>query len=157
MDAALTGPVRLAGCSAPSRIVFGPHVTNLGDGRRFSRRHVAYYERRARGGAGIVVTERASIHPGDQPYERAPLAEDNGAGWAAIAGACRPYGTLVLAGLGHAGLEGSSAWTRSALWGPSRVGEPATRELPMEMELTEIAEVVEGFARAAAGARDADV
>ena len=67
---------------APSRVMFGPHVTNLGDDdRRFTRRHTAYYERRARGGCGVIVTEGASVHPLDWPYERAPLATQAAHGW----------------------------------------------------------------------------
>ena len=52
----LLEPLALGPRTAPNRIMFGPHVTNLGDDdRRFTRRHVAYYERRARGGCGTIV------------------------------------------------------------------------------------------------------
>lgn len=146
----LTEPITLAGRTAPARVIFGPHETNLAAGRALSRRHVDYYARRARGGAGMVVTEVASVHPADQPYERAPLAADCAAGWAETVAACRPHGTLVLAGLGHAGLQGSSAWTRAPLHAPSRVPDPATRELPAEMTTADIDSVVDGFRRAAA-------
>ncbi|MCK0093786.1 mycofactocin system FadH/OYE family oxidoreductase 1 [Rhodococcus sp. HNM0563] len=146
----LTDPITLAGRTAPARVIFGPHETNLAERRAFSAEHVAYYERRARGGAGIVVTEVASVHRLDHPYERAPLAEVSGTGWAGIVDACRPLGSLVLAGLGHSGLQGSSAWSQSALWAPSRVPDPATRELPAEMTAADIDAVIEGFRRAAA-------
>ena len=63
----LTDPVALAGRRAPSRVLFGPHETNLGRGRAISQRHVAYYRRRAAGGAGLVVTEVASVHGSDWP------------------------------------------------------------------------------------------
>ena len=76
--AKLTDAVELCGRRGQSRVVFGPHETNLGHERGFSPRHVAYYERRARGGAGIIVTESASVHPLDWPYERAPLADSAG-------------------------------------------------------------------------------
>ncbi|MBK1786953.1 mycofactocin system FadH/OYE family oxidoreductase 1 [Prauserella cavernicola] len=145
----LTEPVMLAGRRAPSRVVFGPHETNLARGRAISQAHVAYYERRAAGGAGLVVTETASVDDSDWPYERAPLAADCGEGWASVARACRPHGTLVLAGLGHAGSQGSSAYSQRALWAPSRVPDVASRELPMEMEAAEIRAVVAGFTRAA--------
>src|SRR5665213_18277 len=102
----LVDAVELAGRHAPSRVVFGPHETNLGRGRDISDRHVAYYQRRAAGGAGVIVTETASVHPSDWPYERAPLAASCGPGWAAVAAGCRPVGALVLAGLGHAGGQG---------------------------------------------------
>ena len=157
--ARLTGPVTLAGRVAQSRVVFGPHETNLGassqhgasvgGGRAFSPRHVAYYERRAAGGAGLIVTEVASVHASDWPYERAPLAAAAAGGWQQVAAACQPHGTLVLAGLGHTGLQGSSAYSQSALWGPSGVPDPVTREMPMEMGAPEIAALTAGFAAAA--------
>jgi mycofactocin system FadH/OYE family oxidoreductase 1 len=157
--ARLTGPVTLAGRVAQSRVMFGPHETNLGPpsigsasrpgGRAFSPRHVAYYERRAAGGAGLIVTEAASVHASDWPYERAPLAAAAAGGWQQIAAACQPHGTLVLAGLGHTGLQGSSAYSQTALWGPSGVPDPVTREVPMEMGDPEIAALTAGFAAAA--------
>lgn len=130
--------------------MFGPHETNLGRHRGISARHVAYYARRAVGGCGLIVTETASVHPSDWPYEHAPLAAACGPGWAGTVAACRPHGALVLAGLGHAGMQGSSAYSQSALWAPSRVPDAGSRELPMEMAAAEIDAVVDGFATAAA-------
>jgi len=147
----LTEPVTLGkGARAPSRVMFGPHETNLGRRRAISARHVAYYERRAVGGCGVIVTEIASVHPSDWPYERAPLAADCGPGWSQTIAACAPYGALVLAGLGHAGMQGSSAFSQSALWAPSRVPDAGSRELPMEMAESEINALVDGFTAAAA-------
>jgi 2,4-dienoyl-CoA reductase (NADPH2) len=145
----LTEPVAVGPRTAPSRVMFGPHETNLGRGRGLSGRHVAYYERRAAGGAGLLVTETASVHPSDWPYERAPLAADCATGWADVAAACAPHGTLVLASLGHAGSQGSSAYHQSALWAPSRVADVVSREMPMEMEAPQITALTEGFAAAA--------
>ncbi|MFC4604996.1 mycofactocin system FadH/OYE family oxidoreductase 1 [Rhodococcus kronopolitis] len=157
MTIRLTEPITLAGRTAPARVIFGPHETNLAVGRTLSAAHVAYYASRARGGAGVVVTETASVHRGDWPYERAPLAADCGPGWRAVVDACRPHGTLVLAGLGHTGAQGSSAYSQSALWAPSPVADVVTREMPMEMERSEIDSVVAGFAAAARIARAAGV
>src|SRR4051812_12496300 len=134
--------------TAPSRVVFGPHETNLGRDRALSDRHVAYYRERAEGGCGVVVVETASVHDADWPYERAPLAEECGPGWSAIAAACAP--ALVLASLGHTGGQGSSAYSQQALWAPSAVADAVSRELPMVMADAEITAVVAGFA---AGAR----
>ncbi|OEJ36262.1 mycofactocin system FadH/OYE family oxidoreductase 1 [Streptomyces agglomeratus] len=145
----LTEPITLGSSTAPSRVMFGPHETNLARHRALSPRHVAYYERRAAGGAGLIVTETASVHPSDWPYERAPLAAECGPGWAATAAACAPHGTLLLASLGHAGSQGSSAYGQSALWAPSRVADVVSRELPMEMEEGEIAALLAGFTEAA--------
>ncbi len=146
----LLDPIALGAASARNRILFGPHVTNLGDeDRRLTDRHLHYYMRRAEGGCGTIVLEQASVHPSDWPYERAPLAERAASGWARIAERCRASGTLVIAGLNHAGGQGSSAYSQRPLWAPSRVPEVATREVPKWMEAEDIAAVVAGFAAAA--------
>lgn len=151
----LLSPLALRHHTAPCRVLFGPHETNLGDGRAFSGRHVAYYRARAEGGAGIVVTEEASVHPTDWPYERCPDAGVAGPGWAAIAAACRPTGALVVAALGHSGGQGSSAYSQRELWAPSDEPEVNSREVPKIMEGADIDAVVAGFARAAAAAAGA--
>lgn len=155
-NAPLLQPLTIGVATAPNRVMFGPHVTNLGDDqRRFTARQTAYYERRARGGCGIVVTEGASVHPSDWPYERAPLAERCGHGWATIAAACHAHGALVIASLDHAGGQGSSASHQRELWAPSRMPEVNTREVPKSMEADDIAAVVAGFGVAAKLAVDA--
>jgi mycofactocin system FadH/OYE family oxidoreductase 1 len=154
----LLEPIVLGSRTAPNRVLFGPHVTNLGDDeRRMSGRHVAYYERRAQGGCGTIVVEGASVHASDWPYERAPLAERCGEGWSRIVDACRPHGSVVIASVDHAGGQGSSAYNQAPLWAPSRVPEVNAREVPKWMEPDDIAAVVAGFARAAKIAAEADV
>ncbi|MEO5975373.1 MAG: mycofactocin system FadH/OYE family oxidoreductase 1 [Ilumatobacteraceae bacterium] len=146
----LLTPLHIGAHRLPNRIMFGPHVTNLGnDDRTFSPRHVAYYERRARGGCGIIVTEGASVHDSDWPYERAPRAQSCAAGWSSIATACQSHGSIVVASLDHTGGQGSSSFHQSPLWAPSRVPEVNTREVPKWMEGEDIGDVVDGFGRAA--------
>ncbi len=154
----LLTPLTLGSRTAANRVVFGPHVTNLGaDDRSIPERHVAYYERRASGGCGTIVVEGASVHPSDWPYERAPLAERCAEGWSAIVAACRPHGSLVVASLDHAGGQGSSAYSQAPLWAPSRVPEVNSREVPKWMESDDIAAVVDGFGAATKLAVDADL
>lgn len=139
----------LGNVRSQNRVMFGPHVTNLGDEeRRFTARHTAYYAKRAAGGCGVIVTEGVSVHESDWPYERAPLAERCAAGWQAIATTCHDLGALVIASLDHAGGQGSSAYSQLPLWAPSRVPEVNTRETPKWMEDVDIALVKAGFAAA---------
>ena len=145
----LLEPLVIGNRTAPTRVLFGPHETNLGWDRSFSERHTGYYARRARGGAGIIVTEEASVHPSCWPYERAPLAAECGPGWKAVAEACSAHGTLVVAGIGHSGGQGSSAFHQRELWAPSGVPEVNSREMPKVMEAADIAAVVAGFGDAA--------
>jgi 2,4-dienoyl-CoA reductase (NADPH2) len=145
----LLEPLSLGARVAPSRVIFGPHETNLGRGRAISERHVAYYRRRAEGGAGVIVVEEASVHDSDWPYERCPLASECRPGWAAVAEACHAGGALAIAALGHAGQQGSSAYHQRPMWAPSRVPDVNTREVPKAMEEGDITAVIDGFARAA--------
>ena len=145
----LVQPLSLGSRTAPNRVMFGPHVTNLGnDERSFSADHVAYYERRATAGCGVIVVEGASVHESDWPYERAPLASRCADGWANIAEACHRHGALVIASLDHAGGQGSSAYSQHPLWAPSRVPEVNSREVPKWMEHEDIVAVIEGFGAA---------
>ena len=151
----LLEPIDLGPRTARNRVVFGPHETNLARHRSVSDRHVSYYRRRAAGGAGVVVVEEASVHPSDWPYERSPLALESVDGWRAVGRACHDEGALVLAAIGHAGGQGSSAYNQAPLWAPSRVPEVNSREVPKWMEAADIAEVIAGFGAAARAAVDA--
>jgi len=151
----LLQPLPLGAVTAPNRVMFGPHETNLAQGRALSERHVAYYERRAAGGAGVIVIEEAAVHESDWPYERSPLATECSPGWSAIAQACHRHGSIVIAALGHSGGQGSSAYSQAPMWAPSRVPEVNTREVPKAMEAADVAAVVAGFVAAARRAVDA--
>jgi mycofactocin system FadH/OYE family oxidoreductase 1 len=144
----LGSPLALGTRRARNRVLFGPHETNLDHGRSISERHVAYYRRRADGGAGVVVVEEASVDPSDWPYEHCPLAEVCGDGWAAVATELHQAGALALAALGHAGGQGTSAYSQLPLWAPSPVPEVPGREVPKEMEEEDLAALVRGFASA---------
>ena len=146
----LLEPLVLGNTTSSNRVLFGPHETNLARGRALSDRHLAYYERRAAGGAGIIVTEEAAVHDSDWPYERAPLAADCADGFEQLAVIGRRHGTVVLAGLGHTGGQGASAYSQRELWAPSGVPEVNTREVPKVMEAADIDAVVRGFGAATA-------
>lgn len=146
----LLEPLPLGSCTLRNRVVFGPHETNLGTGRRFSPRHLAYYRRRAAGGAGMIVLEEASVVPSDWPYERCPLASANTEEWAVLAETLHDEGAVAVAAIGHTGGQGASAYSQTPLLAPSRVPEVAGREAPEAMETEDIATVVAGFGRAAA-------
>jgi mycofactocin system FadH/OYE family oxidoreductase 1 len=146
----LLAPLDLGRRTARNRVLFGPHVTNLGDDeRRITDRQLAYYRRRAAGGCGVIVVEEASVHESDWPYERALLAAQCGDGWHRLAEMGREEGALVIGAIGHAGGQGSSAYSQRPLWAPSRVPEVQAREVPKWMERDDIAAVVAGFADAA--------
>ncbi|HEY4332450.1 MAG TPA: mycofactocin system FadH/OYE family oxidoreductase 1 [Ilumatobacteraceae bacterium] len=152
----LLDPLPLGPRPAANRVMFGPHVTNLGDDdRALPRRWVAYFAARAAGGCATVVSEGASVHDSDWPYERSPLAARCATGWAQLSDACHAHGALHIASLDHAGGQGSSAYNQRELWAPSRVPEVNSREVPKWMEPEDIDAVVRGFSSSARIAADA--
>ena len=153
----LLTPLTLGPCEATSRVMFGPHVTNLGDDdRRFTSRHTAYYARRA---------GRRLRHHRDRGRQRARqrLALRTGTVgqplWSGLARRSPTPATstdaLVIASLDHAGGQGSSAYNQLPLLAPSRVPEVNSRETPKWMEPDDIDAVIAGFAEAAGIATNA--
>jgi 2,4-dienoyl-CoA reductase (NADPH2) len=152
----LLQPLRLgAGREARNRIVFAAHVTNLAEDGLPGARMTAYYERRARGGAGLIVLEEAQVHPSSHPYQRALRGYDPAIApaYQRLADRLRASGALVVAQVGHAGMQGTGHILKRELWAPSAVPNPATLEMPKVMEPEDFDAVIEGFAVAARHAR----
>jgi mycofactocin system FadH/OYE family oxidoreductase 2 len=145
------GPVRLN-----NRIVFTAHLTNLSENGLPGERLAYYYRERARGGAGLIITEEQSVHPTDRAYEKLIEAyrEDVIPGYRLITGMVHQYGTKIFAQLNHNGNQGSSIYTGLPLWAPSPVRDPLFREVPKEMDRFDIARLVAGYALAAVHVRE---
>ena len=60
----LLSPIKIKSLELVNRVVMPPMGTNLGnqDGT-VSEANLAYIRRRARGGAGLIITEISSVHP----------------------------------------------------------------------------------------------
>ena len=135
----------------PNRIVFGAHPTNFGKGNVFGERHRAYYQARARGGVGMIVTEALTVHPLDLPYEHAPRGDRSEivASLETLVECMRGSGALLLAQLNHSGGQNSGKLLRQSPWAPSAIPDVASRRVPRVMETEHIEEVIAGFGGAA--------
>ena len=153
----LWSPLRLGPVTVQNRIVFSAHLTNYAtqDGRP-SAQHAAYYEERAAGGAGLIITEEHSTHPTDWPYEKLihgfnPAVID---GYRRITDAVHRHGTPIFAQINHNGGQASSMFSRLPVWAPSAVPDPLFREVPKAVSVAEIAEIVESYALVARHCRE---
>src|SRR3954470_21148081 len=65
------GPMRVA-----NRVLTTGHALLYGEDGLISDRHIAYYEERARGGVGLIVTEQQAAHPSGRNYHAGCVAFD---------------------------------------------------------------------------------
>ncbi len=144
-------PLRLGPVVVPNRIVFAAHLTNYAEDGLPTEQHAAYYEARARGGAGLIITEEHSTHPTDWPYEKLihGFRPDVVAGYRRITDAVHRHRTPIFAQINHNGGQGSSMYSRLPVWAASPVADPLFREVPKEVDRREIAEIVAGYATVA--------
>jgi 2,4-dienoyl-CoA reductase (NADPH2) len=144
-------PIKIGSLTLQNRIVFSAHLTNYAEDYMPSERHAYYYRERARGGAGLIITEEHSTHPTDHPYEKLIHAFNPAVipGYRRITEMVHGEGVPILAQINHNGGQGSGMFTRLPAWAPSAVADPLFREVPKAVELEDIQEIVRGYAQVA--------
>jgi mycofactocin system FadH/OYE family oxidoreductase 2 len=140
-------PIRLGPLTLRNRIVFSAHLTNAAQDGRPTEQHAAYYGARAAGGAGLVISEEHSVHPGDRPYEKLIRGTDPAVlpGYRWITDAVHAHDVPVLAQLNHNGGQSSGMYSRLPVWAPSPLADPMFREVPQAVTVAEIGELVAGY------------
>jgi len=151
----LFSPLLIGSIEVPNRICFSAHLTNLAENNLPSERYMHYLAERARGGAGLIITEEQSVHPTDHAYEKLVEAWRPEAvpGYRKICAAVHEFETKIFAQLNHNGAQGDGSYSRLAIWAPSPVPDFMFREVPKEMEIEDIREVVDAFCRSAVNVR----
>ena len=147
----LFSPLRLGPREAMNRVWMTAHSTQLVKDHNFSDAHIAYYAERAKGGVGVITMEAMAVHPTTQPYEGKIFAFDERVvpEYRKLAAAVRPHGTILLSQLWHRGRQTDSIVSRQPVWAPSAVPCTVYREMPHEMTRADIAELIDGYVRAA--------
>jgi mycofactocin system FadH/OYE family oxidoreductase 2 len=149
-------PLQLGPVTLRNRVVFSAHLTNYAADGLPTAQHAAYYEARAKGGAGLIITEEHSTHPTDWPYEKLIHGFHRSVipGYRAITEAVHRHGVPVFAQINHNGGQASSMYSRLPVWAPSAVPDPLFREVPKAVNAREIAEIVAGYALVAGHCRE---
>jgi mycofactocin system FadH/OYE family oxidoreductase 2 len=152
----LFSPLQIGRVTVPNRISFSAHLTNLAENGLPSERLTAYLAARARGGTGLIITEEQSVHPTDRAYEHLIEAfhPEVIPGYKQLTRAVHAYDTRIFAQLNHNGQQCSGSLSRLPVWAPSPVPDVLYRETPKAMEIEDIREVVDYFARSAVHVRE---
>jgi 2,4-dienoyl-CoA reductase-like NADH-dependent reductase (Old Yellow Enzyme family) len=158
----LLEPVRVGSIDLRNRVVSTAHGAFLSFYRpgESPDRYIAYQERRAAGGAGLIILQAIQVHPSSQAaghYSYEP--DDLRRKLRAMADALHRHGTPVVLQLMHFGAEfrsdASSDFT--PLWSFSGTTSASGGEVAHEMSGGEIEELVEAFVGSAVLALESGV
>jgi 2,4-dienoyl-CoA reductase-like NADH-dependent reductase (Old Yellow Enzyme family) len=146
--APLFEPITVGSVQIRNRVVMTGHGTGMAKDYLPTDQHVAYYRERAMGGVGLIGMAFPQIHPTSQDVPGEPRAwlPEIVPGLRKISDAVHEHGARIVMQLGHGGRQGHSTFTERALWGPSNTPCPFNLEMPKQMELEDIDEIVEGHA-----------
>jgi 2,4-dienoyl-CoA reductase-like NADH-dependent reductase (Old Yellow Enzyme family) len=146
----LLEPITVGRMELRNRVMITGHGTMMADNGVPGARYVAYLTERARGGVGLIETEAAAVHPTGQWPGLCFVGSDACIpGYRAAAEAVHAHGARLTAQIGHEGRQITSTYTELPLWSASAIPCPFNREMPKEMELEDIREIVAGYATAA--------
>lgn len=158
--------VRMSGKTVKNRFGVAPmtRVTASEDGR-VTEIMTRYYERFARGGFGLVVTEGIytdQAHSQGYPNQPGITDDAQARSWKPLVSGIKCHGSLAIAQIMHAGAISQGNRFRDTTIGPSAI-QPKGKQMtfyygkdayavPAEITEDQIAEVVKGFGDAAARA-----
>ena len=148
----LLSPIKIKSLELVNRVVMPPMGTNLGnpDGT-VSEANLAYIRRRARGGAGLIITEISSVHPSGSAIGNELGAYDDRFifGLKKIADAVHAAGSKVALQLHHAGRESLYLLQEGKALAPSAIRSLVFGLTPREITREEIQEIIAAFGAAA--------
>jgi 2,4-dienoyl-CoA reductase-like NADH-dependent reductase (Old Yellow Enzyme family) len=156
MDA-LFSPTTVAGVEVRNRVVFPPMTTRLGDAEgSVTDALVAYYEARARGGAGLITVEMGSPEKvGRHRFGELGVYDDKFLpGLERLVGVLHDAGARVSVQLGHGGSRAPKAVSGQTPIAPSPVltsvyEREASTVMPLEMTKARIEQTTQAFVEAA--------
>ena len=154
----LFSPVTINSLVLKNRAVMPAMGTGYGalDGT-VTDRLIAYLERRARGGVGLIITEVCAVDPRGKgfPSEIGAWTDDQVPGLERLANAIHGEGGRLALQLHHAGRETLEAFAGATPEAPSSIPSPTMLQPCEEMSQERIGQVVAAYASAARRAREA--
>ena len=152
-------PLAIRGVTIRNRILSTGHDTTLPTDGRVNEALVEYHRARAKGGAGLIVTQVAGVHETARYTSHLLMATDDGCieGYRRLAAACHAEGCAVFSQLFHPGREimESADGLLAVAYAPSSTPNERFHVMPRALDVPMIGEIVAGYASAAARMRAA--
>ena len=151
----LLSPLKIGAKTVRNRVLLTAHVPGLAVDGVPGEAYAAYHRRKAAGGAGLQITGAQPVHPSSGRNGKAIANLDDRviAGYRVLAQAVHQEGGLILAQLAHYGATLGEGEPGSPGWGVSDQPADLARAQPQVMTLSEIRELIDAFAAAAARTR----
>ena len=157
----LFSPLTLRGVTLRNRIVSTAHGTYMASGGLANDRIAAYHEARAKGGAGLIICEAASVHDTAIGAGRYAAAHTDACiePYREVVERIRAHGAAAFGQLYHPGrgdIAGSSDdGTLAVAYAPSALPCERNQIVPREMTRALIQAVIDSYGAAAARMREA--
>lgn len=151
-------PGRIGRLTAKNRLVLPPIVRNYADDEGHATpRYIAHIERIARGGVGTIILEASFVREDGKGFAHQLGIHDDPSipGLEALVDAGHRHGALMGIQLYHGGRQASVKTSGSQPVAPSAIPDPVANELPRELSVAEIVQIVLAFGNAARRARAA--
>ena len=154
----LLSPCKIGHLTLSNRMVVSAMVTNYAneDGT-ITPRFLSYYEEKAKGGWGLLITENFPINPSVGSFRRLPqlCSKTHIAQYQEFTKRIHSHGSKILAQIYHAGYKASRETTGVQPSAPSLIYRPNKKEPPHELTVNEIQNIINEFVFCAQAAQKA--
>lgn len=157
----LFSPITIGSHTIKNRIVFTGHDTCLPTDGTVNDALIAYHEKRAKNGVGLIVLQVSGVHESARYTPQLLMAADDSSidGYKKLVKTCSAYGTKVFAQLFHPGREilESADGLKPVAYSASAIPQERFHVMPRQLSKTKINEIVEGFGAAAYRMKEAGI
>ncbi len=147
-------PFKIGSCEIPNRLVVSPMVVNMNPDRGFAtQQYIRYHEEKAKGGWGLIITEdyRVNENAGGYPHIAGLYDEAQIPSHKAFTDVIHKYDTRVFCQIYHAGRQSNHNVNGGVQpVSSSPIPCPWNKELPRELSVEEIQQIVRDFGNTAA-------
>ncbi len=154
-------PLNIASVTLKNRVVLAAHAINQSDDNIMGQASFDYYEERARGGVGLIITEAQIVHisgKGGAMTSHQGWHPDSVPAYERLAEIAHRHGAKVFCDLAHMGPMDSNALhldNYRGLFSPSGIAPLSSNEMPKAMDRADLDAVKDGFVTTALNAKTA--
>lgn len=154
-------PFKIGQHTIPNRIVFTGHDTCLPENGVVNNALVAYIEKRAKHGTGLIVLQVSGVHETARYTSHLLMANHDNciSGYRKLAEACKRHGSVLFAQLFHPGREimESSDGMKPVAYSASTTPQERFHVMPRALNSSMIKEIITSFGDAAVRMKEAGI